>query len=460
MVYLSATTIRKLIPEPPQVDRAGALEHARRAMQDTGCWSQQQQMGRRWTIGCVALEITQRCNLDCTLCYLSEYSEAVQDIPLDEIFRRIDLIQQYYGENTDVQVTGGDPTLRKQDELIAIIRHIRTRGLRATLMTNGILATRKLLTDLAAAGLNDVAFHVDTTQNRKGYHSEMELNHIRTDYLHRTAGLGLSVMFNTTVHKDNFHEIPDLIRYFIEQAQSIRTVSFQLQADTGRGIERGRASFITPEKVWRQIETGAGTSLNHTAIQTGHSGCNRYAMGLVANRKLFDLFDDTDFIGQLHEATATLTADRQHPWLTARQFGLWLLTHPDWLIPLLRWTLRKLHHLGKDLWQTPARITTLSFFVHNFMHACALEPERIQACVFKTITSEGPLSMCVLNAKRDEVILKPVPLNRDQLTHYWDPLSGRITDQAGTASVKPLHYYPLKKLKGRSRANYLKGDRV
>ena len=36
-----------------------------------------QQMGGRWSIGCVALEITQRCNLDCTLCYLSEHSEMV-----------------------------------------------------------------------------------------------------------------------------------------------------------------------------------------------------------------------------------------------------------------------------------------------------------------------------------------------------------------------------------------------
>ena len=31
-----------------------------------------QVLGRRSTVGCVALEITQRCNLDCTLCYLSE----------------------------------------------------------------------------------------------------------------------------------------------------------------------------------------------------------------------------------------------------------------------------------------------------------------------------------------------------------------------------------------------------
>ena len=46
-----------------------------------------QVLGRRSTIGCVALEITQRCNLDCTLCYLSESSESVKDLPLDASLR-------------------------------------------------------------------------------------------------------------------------------------------------------------------------------------------------------------------------------------------------------------------------------------------------------------------------------------------------------------------------------------
>src|SRR6266545_2585166 len=93
-----------------------ALERARRVIEGAGYWNSNQQWGRRWPIGCVALEITQRCNLDCTLCYLSENSEAVRDLPLDEVFRRIELIERYYGRRADVQITGGEPTLRKRDE--------------------------------------------------------------------------------------------------------------------------------------------------------------------------------------------------------------------------------------------------------------------------------------------------------------------------------------------------------
>src|SRR5262249_40425121 len=81
-------------------------------------------------------------------------------------FDRIDRIRSAYGPGVSVQVTGGDPTLRRRDELVAIVRRVSERGLRPSLFTNGIKATRDLLEELVSAGLFDVAFHVDTTQRR------------------------------------------------------------------------------------------------------------------------------------------------------------------------------------------------------------------------------------------------------------------------------------------------------
>src|SRR5712664_1234429 len=170
-----------------------AIGRARQVIGQAGYWSANQQMGRRWAVGCVALEITQRCNLDCTLCYLSESAEAIKDVPLPELFRRIDTIFATYGPNTDIQITGGDPTLRRSDELVAIVRRIRSKGMRPALFTNGIRASRALLAELAEAGLIDVAFHVDMTQRRKGYASEVELNAVRRDYIERARGLRLAV---------------------------------------------------------------------------------------------------------------------------------------------------------------------------------------------------------------------------------------------------------------------------
>lgn len=403
------------------------IERARRAIDGAGYWNSNQQSGRRWPVGCVALEITQRCNLDCTLCYLSDNSESVRDLPLEEVFRRIELIHRYYGSNTDVQVTGGEPTLRKRDEQLAIVRKVRSLGMRPTLMTNGIRATRPLLQDLASAGLIDVAFHVDTTQRRKGYGSEMALNEVRQAYIGRARGLPLSVFFNTTVYQGNFHEIPDLVRFFGANAGAVRTASFQLAADAGRGVHGMRGDAITPETVSRKIEEGAGAPINFGASLIGHPGCSRYGMCLEANGKLFDAFDDREFIGRMLSATAHIELRRNDAWGVAKLFLQWLVANPAFLFPVLKWAGGKAWEMRANLLAARGRVKTISFLIHNFMHSGRLDRERIETCVFKLMTADGPMSMCLHNAKRDSFILQPVKMRGCGTGWYWQPPSGEIT---------------------------------
>ncbi|MDQ6923473.1 MAG: radical SAM protein [Pseudomonadota bacterium] len=400
------------------------LISARRKFAAMGLDGVNQQMGRRWPIGCVALEITQRCNLDCTLCYLSEISEAVKDMPIEEVFRRIDLILAHYGADTDVQITGGEPTLRRTDELRLIVRRVRSLGLRPTLMTNGIKASRALLADLARDGLMDVVFHVDTTEQRKGYRSEAELNALRQTYIDRAAGLGLSVMFNTTVHDGNFDEIPAVVRFFREHAASVRTASFQLQADTGRGVQRARQASITVESVARQLEQGLGTRLELGASWIGHPSCNRYGLCLVANGRAYDALDDVRFIGRLQSASAAIIFDRSQTGATVRRFLLWLLAHPAHWFASCSYIARKIWKMKGDLLRGRGRVHTLSLVIHNFMDAGGLQRERVDACVFKTMTAEGPLSMCLHNARRDSFILRPIRVHRSGGDVFWNPLSG------------------------------------
>ncbi|MDX1519361.1 MAG: radical SAM protein [Gammaproteobacteria bacterium] len=426
---------------------------ARRIMQEQDLWSPNQQMGLRWPIGCVALEITQRCNLDCTLCYLSEYSEAVHDIPLQEVFKRIDLVHRYYGDNTDIQVTGGDPTLRDRDELVAIIRYIRGKNMRSTLMTNGIRATRSLLRELVCAGLNDVAFHVDTTQQRKGFKTENDLNRIRQEYIRRARGLGLSVIFNTTIHRDNFGELPGLVAFFLRHARYIRTVSFQLQADTGRGVAGKRDEIITIDTVWDAIEKSAGTAINPRAIRTGHPRCNRYGMVAVSNNRAFNLFDDEIFTGRMQQATKDIVADRNRPFRTIGQVMRWSVSNPGNMLTIGYWIGKQVRMMARDLILDRGRVTTLSFFVHNFMDACNLDQDRINACVFKNMTPEGPVSMCEYNARRDDYILQPVPVKKENVIRFWNPLDKQYSHKPVPITDRSKIRLEKKRLKGRARLN-------
>ena len=258
LTYLTSAEIKAWRPDTAIPQPAQRHQLIQQRLTENGLWLPKQTAGKRWAIGCVALEITQRCNLDCSLCYLSEHSQAVNDLPLDEILRRVDLILAHYGPRTDVQVTGGDPTLRERRELIAIVRYITAKGMRASLFTNGILATRELLTELRDAGLVDVAFHVDMTQGRKGYLNEQALNQVRSEYIERARGLNLSVIFNTTLFSGNYHEVPELARFFASAADVVNFASFQLQADTGRGVLRQRSDAINIDNTIARIERWLG----------------------------------------------------------------------------------------------------------------------------------------------------------------------------------------------------------
>jgi pyruvate-formate lyase-activating enzyme len=452
--FLSEDEIDAHRPAPAPARGMSPLEKARRIAVESGHSGPRQQLGSRWPIGCVALEITQRCNLDCTLCYLSDMSEAVRDTPLDEIFRRIEMIRRHYGANTDVQVTGGEPTLRDRAELLEIVRRVRSAGMRPTLMTNGLRATRELLADLAACGLEDVAFHVDTTQQRKGYGSESDLNRIRRKYIEAAAGLSLSVMFNTTVHDGNLEEIPEVVRFFRAHAGKVRTASFQLQAETGRGIQGKRSSLITLEVVAAQIERGAGTPINFGASLVGHPGCNRYGLCLEVGGRLHDAFDDPGFIARIQAATAGLALHRNDPMRTARGFLLWLAVHPEHLGAILKWTLKKVWRMKRDLLASRGRVRSLSFLLHNFMDARALERDRIDACVFMTMTRDGPVSMCMHNARRDGFILQPIRFYDSDRRRYWQPLSGTLTESERLPEVATET--SLKRLKGRVRQTMLR----
>ena len=405
--------------------RKRSLDDIASRMRKTGQWSDHQAAGRRWSIGCVSLEITQRCNLDCTLCYLSESAEAIRDLPLDEIFRRIDVIAAQYGPDTDVQVSGGDPTLRDKAELSEIVRYIRSKRMRASLFTNGILLTREWLQRLAADGLNDVAFHVDITQQRKGFATELALNQIRRQYIEMARGIDLSVIFNTTITEGNFHELPMLADYFVSQNDVVHFASFQLGATTGRGTSPGRDPVaLTQLGACEAIERGVGIALNFDALHGGHRACNRYAMLFTIGERRFDALADGKFVSRVMRDTADVAIDRDQAGRGALKVASAALSRPQLWWGFVKHTSVMFWHARSE-WLSERRLRTppvrkISFFIHNFMDACELDPERIDACVFMAATVDGPMSMCAYNAERDRYLLKPIQRANGSL---WQPLA-------------------------------------
>ena len=364
-----------------------------------------QVLGKRLTIGCVALEITQRCNLDCTLCYLSENSEKVPDPPIDEIKRRADMIIRDWGPNTSVQITGGDPTLRKREELVEIVRYCRSIGLLPALFTNGIKASRNLIRELIDVGLTDVAFHVDVTQERKGYVTEADYTRIREEYIERVRGLPIAVIFNTTVCSENVEYIPELVRFFRRNADVVGMCSFQLGADTGRGADR-QPPKARLQDMRKLINTAFDAPLEWDTVLFGHPSCHSiaYTLQVGGGEYSIDLGDDATLTARMLSELPDLEIDRTRPAVAALTTVKAVLSKPSVATHGLRWLGRSLRKHGPALVKHRFRAHKLSVFLQNFQDADSLEPDRIKNCSFMVATNEGTISMCLHNARRDEFI--------------------------------------------------------
>lgn len=364
-----------------------------------------QVLGAKRTIGCVALEVTQRCNLDCSICYLSENSESTPDIPLETIMRRIQIIRDNYGVGTNVQVTGGDPTLRDHNDLEKIVRRIVELKMVPALFTNGVHATRELLTRLRTVGLVDVAFHVDLTEKRKGFTSEASLCEVREEYIERARGVGLNVIFNQTVFAKNFEEVPTLVNFYRRNADVVGMASFQLQADTGRGLTRKRKEVISLDTVSARVNEALGVELSWENVLFGHPKCHRigYA-GVIGNGDtVVDLFDDRDMLEEMLHATAGTFMDRARPSRAIVQAVDAYVRNGNVRKGLGYWG-RRIRENWRPLVESRGKVRKLSFFMQNFQDRSNLDHERIDNCSFHTVNDAGAISMCVHNAYRDHYI--------------------------------------------------------
>ena len=438
---------------------ADKREPLRAALSQCGQFNGFQTAGRFYPIACVALEVTQRCNLDCTLCYLSDHAEMAHDVPLEVLCRRVDMIERHYGPKTSVQITGGDPTLRTPEDLEVLCRHIRQGGMRSCLMTNGIRATKDLLERLAAAGLDDVAFHVDLTQERPGFPTEVSLNSIRQDYICRARSVGLRVLFNTTIFDGNLAEVPAIARFMRQNAHQLALVSFQMQAETGRGRIHARSEDLTTNAVGKLLGHGMGAKIGFNVASVGHASCTQYDVLLVAGNRAVSALGNAalfkDLLAKM-ERTEVRTGATTDIRATLRRL---LPRHPILTVRLAVYLMSRLWRLRNGIWSSRGRVHRLSIMIHNFMDAKKLEKDRCESCVFMVATEKGPVSMCVHNARRDANIFAPVAIDTKEGPAWWSARTGRRT--AFPSSEIP-NEMPFKKLKGhlRERAKAKRADKV
>jgi MoaA/NifB/PqqE/SkfB family radical SAM enzyme len=99
-----------------------------------------------------------RCNIDCGYC--NEYDKVSAPVPADVLKRRIDKLKDL--GTSVVAFSGGEPMLHP--DLDDLIRHIRSRGMMAGLITNGYFLVPKRIQELNRAGLDFLQISIDNVE--------------------------------------------------------------------------------------------------------------------------------------------------------------------------------------------------------------------------------------------------------------------------------------------------------
>jgi len=172
------------------------------------------------------VEITDICNIHCDGCYRLVMGEGHK--PLSQIKEEILFLKKW--RNCDgISLAGGEPILHPQ--IIEIIQFITGNKMKSLILTNGYALDEKLLLQLKKAGLTGLSFHIDTTQTRPEFKKikpehETDLNDLRLKAARRLKKIsGYYAHFGITVTRSNLHEVPDLLKWAIDNMDVVGGIS-------------------------------------------------------------------------------------------------------------------------------------------------------------------------------------------------------------------------------------------
>ena len=211
---------------------------------------------------CTALlEITWRCNLHCPVCF-ADSGGTVADPEMTQIKTWYEQIKQQTGGGCNIQLSGGEPTVR--DDLPDIIRMGKRMGFPfIQLNTNGLRLgkDKNFVKQLKQSGLDSVFLQFDGVDD--SVHFKLRGKNLqgikeRTIANCSEQGLGM-VLVPTLVPGVNDHQVGDIIRFGLECSPHVRGVHFQPVSYFGRfPTPPGDRDRMTLPQVIQAVEAQTG----------------------------------------------------------------------------------------------------------------------------------------------------------------------------------------------------------
>ncbi len=244
------------------------------------------------------IEITDRCNLGCPICY-ADAASRTGDISVSEFSFRLDTLLRTEGGKLDVlQISGGEPTLHPEFAQILDVAAskeigrilVNTNGLRL-LDDDGPILELEKHRDRAEAYLQFDGFDDDVYKKLRG----VPLAEQKRKIVERLDSRGIKMSLTVTLCKANLKEIPAILDLACH-VESITGVTFQRLTKVGRAKQLNEPTVLQEDILHGIGQSGKMQYKDLIPLPCSHVNCTSIGfLFRTADGKVYTLSDYVDF---------------------------------------------------------------------------------------------------------------------------------------------------------------------
>lgn len=362
----------------------------------------------RQKAGLAMLEITERCNLSCPMCFAGS-GPAGRNYTLAEIRKRAEELLAVNGRGLSVQLSGGEPTVRK--DLDQVIKLMYELGFgHVEVISNGVRLAKEpdYAFKLKSWGVTSVYLQFDSTRDddiellrgeRLWWVREQALEHLAAAQIPTVLAVSLLPGLN----EDQVGPVMDLVA---RTKAIICGINFQSATPFGSRFDVEAQRKLRLPDILTLLEEQCGISpVGVFPLGFGSPLCNAFARISYRN-------------GRWQHAIPDLTLDDyldllgEDPVEFVRALAIGFDKSAPKLLRNVKGSLRLVKKLLPQLGADPVgflRNKSTTLYIKPFMDASDLDLDRIERCCFHSATPRGVMSFCAVNY----VGRQTIPLSAD-----------------------------------------------